>query len=241
MSPAEGGFYFGAPNMMIIQANAGKEAEQGRFDSPFSQYATALRPFKRVLWSLVGSGGFTTEAERAEGIELVKQTPNFVGVYLDDFFMSKPGDKRAVLSVAQLREIREQLKSSGKKAEINVTFYTRLLELDLADYLELIDVITLWTWKPEDLAALESNLERATKLAPHLRTMLGCYLVDFTKKESVPIAAMKHQCETGLKYLKDGRIDGMVFLGNGVMDVGFQAVEWTRKWIQEVGEQRAGS
>jgi hypothetical protein len=241
MSPAEGGFYFGVPNMMMIQSNAGKEAEQGRFDSPFAQYAVVLRPFKRVLWSLVGSGGFTTDAERAEGIELVKQTPNFVGVYLDDFFMSKPGEKHAVLTVDQLRDIRQQLKSSGKEAQINVTFYTRLLDLDLADYLKLIDVITLWTWKAEDLAALESNLERATKLAPRLKTMLGCYLVDFTKKESVPIAAMKHQCETGLKYLRDGRIQGVVFLGNGVMDVGFESVEWTRNWIREVGETRIGS
>jgi len=27
-----------------------------------------------------------------------------------------------------------------------------------------------------------------------------------------------------------------MFLSNGVMDVGFEAVEWTRKWIQQVGE-----
>jgi hypothetical protein len=28
----------------------------------------------------------------------------------------------------------------------------------------------------------------------------------------------------------------MMFLSNGVMDVGFEAVDWTREWIQSVGD-----
>ena len=27
-----------------------------------------------------------------------------------------------------------------------------------------------------------------------------------------------------------------MFLSNGVMDVGFEAVDWTREWIQKVGD-----
>jgi hypothetical protein len=30
----------------------------------------------------------------------------------------------------------------------------------------------------------------------------------------------------------------MMFLSNGVMDVGFEAVEWTRAWIRKVGDTR---
>jgi len=238
MSPAEGAFYLGIPNIIMIQANAGPEAQHGRFDPPFEQYAVALRPLKRVLWSLVGSGGFTTEAERKEGIELVRRTPNFVGVYLDDFFTAKVEGKRAVLTVQELRGIRESLRADGRKLEIHVTFYTTLLGLPLADYLELIDGITLWTWKSEDLANLESTMSRAEKLAPHLKKTLGCYMIDFTKKQSVPIPAMQHQCELGLKFLRERRIEGMVFLNNCVMDIGLPAVEWARTWIEKVGETR---
>ena len=236
MSPVEGALYLGIPNIYMNQANAGLEAQIGRFEPPFTQYATVLRPFKRVLWGLVGSGGFTTTEERNEGLELILKTPNFVGTHLDDFFTSKPTGKKAILTVDELRRIRDTLKSAGRPLEIYSTYYTSLLEFPLTEYLELLDGVTFWTWKPEDLVNLEPNLAKVKKAAPHLKVILGCYLVDFTKKVSVPVPAMRQQCEFGLEALKQKRIEGMMFLSNGVMDVGFEAAEWTREWIQRVGE-----
>ena len=238
MSPAEGTFYLGIPNIYMNQANAGAEAKLGRFEPPFEQYAVSLQPFKRVLWGLVGSGGFTTPEERKEGMELIRKTPNFVGAHLDDFFTSKATDKRAALTVDELREIRQTLKDAGRPLEIYSTYYTTLLKLPLDDYLKLLDGVTFWTWKPEDLVHLESNLAKVKEVAPHLKVILGCYLVDFTRKVSIPIPAMQHQCEVGLEYLKQKRLEGMMFLSNGVMDLGFEAVEWTRQWIQKIGDTR---
>ena len=238
MSPAEGAFYLGISNIYMNQANAGAEAKLGRFEPPFEQYAVALRPFKRVLWGLVGSGGFTTPEERKEGLELIRKTPNFVGAHMDDFFTSKASGKRAVLTVDELRELRQTLKGAGRPLEIYATYYTTLLKLPLDDYLKLLDGITFWTWKPEDLVHLASNLAKVKEVAPHLKVILGCYLVDFTRKASIPIPAMQRQCEFGLEALKRNRIAGMMFLSNGVMDLGFEAVEWTRQWIQKVGDTR---
>ncbi|MDD2455295.1 MAG: hypothetical protein PHE10_03085 [Kiritimatiellae bacterium] len=235
MSPVEGALYLGIPNIYMNQANAGLEAQIGRFEPPFAQYATALRPFKRILWGLIGSGGFTTTEERNEGLELIIKTPNFVGTHLDDFFTSKPIGKKAILTVDDLHRIRDTLKSAGRPLEIYSTYYTSLLDLPLTEYLELLDGVTFWTWKSEDIVNLEPNLAKLKKVAPNLKVILGCYLVDFTKKVSVPIPAMRQQCEFGLEALKQKRIEGMMFLSNGVMDVGFEAVEWTRKWIQQVG------
>ena len=75
MSPVEGALYLGVPNIYMNQACSGDEAKLGRFEPPFEQYAVALRPFKRILWSLVGSSRFTTPEERKEGIELICKTP----------------------------------------------------------------------------------------------------------------------------------------------------------------------
>jgi hypothetical protein len=218
------------------QANAGAEAKLGRFEPPFEQYAIALRLFKRVLWGLVGSGGFTTPEERKEGLELIRKTPNFVGAHMDDFFTNVATGKRAVLTVEELRDIRRILKAADRPLEIYSTYYTTLLKLLLGDYLELFDGVTFWTSRPEDLVHLESNLARLKELAPHLKVIQGCYLVDFTRKQSTPIPAMRRQCEFGLKALEQKHIEGMMFLSNGVMDVGFEAVEWTREWIQKVGD-----
>lgn len=238
MSPAEGACYLGIPNIYMNQANAGAEAKLGRFEPPFDQYAVALRPFKRVLWGLVGSGGFTTPEERKEGVELIRKTPNFVGAHLDDFFTSKATGKRAVLTVDELREIRQTLRAGDRPLEIYSTYYTTLLKFPLGDYLKLLDGVTFWTWKPEDLVHLDTNLAKVKEAAPHLKVIQGCYLVDFTRKTSIPVPAMQRQCEMGLEYLKRKRIEGMMFLSNGVMDLGFESVEWTRRWIEKVGDTR---
>ena len=49
---------------------------------------------------------------------------------------------------------------------------------------------------------------------------------------------MQQQCELGLKCLRQNRIQGVVFLNNGVMDIGYEAVDWTRQWIQKVADTR---
>lgn len=236
MSPAEGAYYLGIPNIYMNQANAGPEAALGRFEPPFEQYAVALRPFKRVLWGLVGSGGFTTPEERKEGLELIRKTPNFVGAHMDDLFTSKATGKRAALTVEEVRQIRDTLKAAGRPMSLYTTYYTTLLKLPLTDYLELFDGVTFWTWKSEDLVHLGEHLAKVKEVAPHLKVILGCYLVDFTRKESIPIPAMQRQCEFGLEALKQKKIEGMMFLSNGVMDVGFPAADWTREWIRRFGD-----
>lgn len=242
MSPVEGALYLGVPNIYMNQANAGAESKYGRFEPPFEQYTIALRPFKRILWGLVGSGGFTTPAERREGLELIRKTPNFVGAHMDDFFTSdatsKKTGKRAVLSLEELRAVRQALKQAGRPLEIYSTYYTRLLDTPLDDYLKLLDGVTIWTWKPEDLTRLEANIARLKKLAPHLKVIQGCYLADFGKNKSVPVAAMRQQCEFGLAALKKKQIEGMMFLENGVMDIGYESVDWTRDWIRKVGDTK---
>jgi hypothetical protein len=47
---------------------------------------------------------------------------------------------------------------------------------------------------------------------------------------------MKLQWETGLRFLRERRIDGIIFLGNTVMDLGFECVDWTRERIRETAD-----
>ena len=50
----------------------------------------------------------------------------------------------------------------------------------------------------------------------------------------MPLDRMERQCELGLKWLKAGEIEGMIFLGSGVLDKNLRSVEWTRQWIAKV-------
>jgi len=235
MTPAEGAFYLGVPNIIMVQSSE-SEAPYGRLEPPFAQYTVALRPLRRVVWSVVGSGGFHSAEETKEVLELARSTPNFAGIMLDDFFTGRKEGNRARLTVEELAEIRRHLKGIGEKLDIFATLYVNHLDLPIEDYLELIDVITLWTGNPAELVNLESNLKKAEALAPKVRKMLGCYVVDYGRKQGTPVPLMKLQCETGLRWLRQRRIEGMIFLGNTTMDLGFESVEWTRQWIEKVGD-----
>lgn len=237
MTPAEGAFFLGVPNILMVQSHE-SEAPYGRLVPPFAQYMVALRPMKRVVWSVVGSGGFHSDQETAEVLELARLGGNFAGIMLDDFFTGEKAGKRAQLTVEQLAEIRRQLKSTNRGMDIYTTLYARQLDLPIRDYLELIDVITLWSMDLADIDNLEANLKKVETIAPKARKMLGCYVVDYGKKCGVPVQRMKQQCETGLQWLRAGRIEGIIFLGNTVMDLGFESVDWTRQWIEKVGGQQ---
>ena len=237
MTPVESAVYLDVPNILVVQSSE-NEARYGRFDPPLAQYALAMRPLRRVVWSVVGSGGRTSPPETQEVLQLAKTVPNFAGVMLDDFFHALRGGKSAALSLDELARIRRQLQQTNPRLEIFTTLYVSELDLPLQDYLNLIDVITVWTSSPAELANLEANWKRLERIAPKAKKMLGCYLVDFGQQKGIPLEAMRLQCETGLRWLKQGRIEGMIFLGNTVMDMGFESVEWTRQWIRKVGDAR---
>ncbi len=237
MTPVEGAFYLGVPNIIVVQSSEA-EARHGRLEPPLAQYAVAMRPLKRMVWSVVGSGGFHSAKETAEVFELARQAPNFAGIMLDDFFTGQKEGKRAQLAVEELAALRRRLGEINKRLRIFVTLYTSQLNLPLRDYLDLIDVVTLWTGNPDELVNLEANLKKAEAVAPKTRKMLGCYVVDYGRKQGTPVPLMKLQCETGLRWLRERRIEGMIFLGNTTMDLGFESVEWTRQWIRSVGTSR---
>jgi hypothetical protein len=99
-----------------------------------------------------------------------------------------------------------------------------------------MDVVTLWAWDAEHVPSLGESLGRLQTLAPS-RTALGCYLWDYGKKRPMPLDLLQGQCEAGLEWLRQGRIEGLIFLASCVCDLELEAVEWTRKWIPEVADQ----
>ncbi|MFQ6040376.1 MAG: hypothetical protein ACE5PV_05925 [Candidatus Poribacteria bacterium] len=228
MTPAEGALYLGVSNIIIV-----------RYDDkpapPFEQYALALSPLKRVVWSIVGAGGQTQSQEVELVRGLAERFPNICGVMMDDFF--RGGDEIAVHTVDELQSIQGNLTVANRKLDLWVVLYDHQLSHPVGDHLAQCDVVTFWTWRSEMLSGLEENLERVESLAPSCRKVLGCYMWDYGNRKPMPVPLMERQCQTGLQWLRDGRIDGMIFLANCICDLELETVEWTKRWIQEVGDE----
>ena len=127
--------------------------------------------------------------------------------------------------------------AAPRKLDLWVVLYDRHVHLPLKSYLELCDKVTFWTWGGKDLAGLEENFAAAEALAQSCGKILGCYMWDYGEKRPIPVEWMARQCETGLQWLREGRIEGMIFLASCICDLELEAVEWTRQWIAQVGDR----
>ena len=137
------------------------------------------------------------------------------------------------MPVEELAKLCGELRSGPRPLQAWGVVYTMNLDHPgLADYLKHLDVINLWTWRAEDLRDLETHLARCEALAPGKPIVLGLYMYDYGDGRPMPLDLMRRQCEAGLKWLREGRVAGMVFLS---ITNELAALEWTRTWIAGIG------
>lgn len=240
IAPVDAVQWMGLRNVMFIRY-------AGHPQPPFETYYQPFQRLDRVYWSLVGASGATSENEREAVFRLARQQPNLAGFMLDDFFHghatgnaaeapagATPFD--ASLTPAQLRQLHEKA-ASVRKLPIMAVVYTGQISPRAKAHLDQVDQVSLWTWRPADLAHLEANLTALETLIPGKPIFLGCYTYDFADRRPIPMDSMRRQVELGFAWLKAGRIEGMIFLATPNVDVGLEAVAWTRDWIARVGDQ----
>jgi hypothetical protein len=96
--------------------------------------------------------------------------------------------------------------------------------------------VTFWTWRAEDLAKLEANFARFEAIAPKSRKVLGCYMWDYGTRQPMPLALFQQQYHQGMRWLREGRIEGMIFLASCICDLGIDTVEWLRRELADLRE-----
>lgn len=223
--------YMGIENCMVVEFNGKPEYKDE------ANYAARLSDCKRLGWSAVGAG--TPNDLVVDHIRPVKtilqlsdKFANLKEVMFDDFFV---GDKPRV-TLDQLDEMHKLLHEREKPLDMWVVIYDFNLEKFLHDeYLKFFDVLNFWTWESNNLDSLESNLNKLRLHIPDKRIMLGCYMYDYGLNKPMSVKRMAEQCQTALRFLKDGSIEGIVFLASCICDLNLDAVEWTREWITYVG------
>jgi len=231
ISPAEGAFMLDIPNIVMVNCDG--------IPIPFSDdargYAESFCRMDKVLWSSTGSAGFRAGNEEEYICRLAEWYPNIAGAFLDDFFGKfKRLPDAAEQAEALLKEIRNGLDKACRPLELYVVWYTHQFESVNTKLFSYVDGITLWTWNYQELPLLAERYEKIEKVFPKHKKLLGVYMYDYPEGIPVPIDMMELQCGLGLSLMKQGRLDGMVFVANSVMGVGLPSELWLREWIQTV-------
>lgn len=243
IEPVAAADYMGVRNMIFVRY-------EGKPVPPFDTYYVPFQKLDRVYWSLVGASGATSADEREQVFRLAEKHDNVAGFILDDFFHSKatgPGADpeteaddlppfEASLSPKELHEL-GQRKVRGRNLPIMAVVYTGQISKRAKAHIAEVDQVCLWTWRPADLKDLEMNLARLERLTPGKPIYLGCYTYDFADSRPLPVERMQRQTKLGYQWLKEGRIEGVIFLGTPNVDVDLAAVAWTRDWIARVGDE----
>ena len=214
MTPAEAAAYFNVPNVYVATITYGKEPCKALPPVDFHPYLVSFRSLKRVVWFLSEEQSIVTDGTVATVRSLAKTYPNIVGIAVDDYFApTVKGYPGSPLTLDEIDYIQGQMRNVDDRH------------------------VDLWVVAYRQIQTLEEDFARLERRTPGKRKLLGCYMWDFGDNKPVPLPLMQKQCRLGLEWLRKGRIEGMMFLGNFLCDRPLEAVEWTRRWIQEVGDE----
>lgn len=230
LSPEAAAEFLGIKNICMVRY-AGKPVPKD-----FGQQMQGIKKMNAVVWSVVGDG--STKQENAQEdlnavLELKRNHANLSGAILDDFFV-EPGNrtKKSRITLEELKSIQNRLHEQGLK--LWVVVYDHQLDWDITEHLKYCDVITFWTWKSEDLAKMNDNLQIVKRLAGKKPVLVGCYLYDFGNGKTLTQEQMQFQCRQCEQWIQKGDIDGIVFCGSCVADLDLEAVKWTKQWISNL-------
>ncbi len=153
-----------------------------------------------------------SDMEASENLSrLSLQFPNFVGGIIDDL---SPNMYKS-LTVDHVKEVYLSLKKHNSDLNLYGVTYTRDLDKDFTPFLPYVDVVNLWVWSKEDLLKLDADLEKCRQALPGKPIVMGFFMHDYGLANTVmPAKLFKYQLNKAHEYVTDGRIDGIVVLGD---------------------------
>ncbi len=238
LTPAQGGQLLGIENCCrVVMENSER--------CPYVGEEETFSGFKQVVLSAIGAGGVERfSGERSDLEEVLRQAqlhPNVSGAVMDDFFNSVEGfalngrlARHSLESVAKMKAALNGFPQ--RRLDLWLVWYTYQLDFEIQPYVDLCDVVTLWTWHGRDLKHLDANLEKFVARTPHQRRLAGCYLWNYGEGKPLTGEEMAWQLDRYLHWIKAGAIEGIVVCSNCVADIGLETVEQFKEWAAEHGD-----
>jgi len=253
--PAAAIKYMGISNVCMVPFTGTPRPEA--YDEYARQFADPA--VKRFTWSFVHGSSRNSNKIKAAALRQAAKYNNFVGLDMDDFFRGRAvstskelnADGKsstiapAALSPSQVIDVQKELsttasKCRGKKLDLSIVWYTHQLNPSIKAHIDQVDVVYFWTWNANHLANLEKNYKAFRDICPDVRVRLGVYMWNFNNKAVIPLAVMKHQLDFACRWLKSGEVEGLIFHCTPLCDMGLEAVEYCRRWIDQHGEEPVG-
>ena len=188
-----------------------------------------------LLWEMSFDEGFAFDRPLAPIVALRHRHPNVRGVLLDDFSTTEISRGATPDLLARFRE------SLPESMELWIVVYSMSLDIpNLADYLEHVDGVSFWAWHARELREIECHLARCHELSRRKPTVLGAYFYDFGDGRPLSSDEMTAQLERGTNLIRNSECEGLCLLSSSIMDVGLEAVDAARRWVEVNSNEQLG-
>ena len=231
ITPGEGAHMLGLRNIIMVSSDG--------IPVPFSVdaygYMESFCRMKNVWWTITGSAGCRVGNEEEFILDIASKYDNVTGAFADDLFTAgyEPHEVKELLEKS-----RKILDKADKHIELWSTNYIANYKIfAYPEIFEALDGITVWNMYTEEARYMEAQFEVYEKLLPQKKKMLGIYLYDYIKRKPISVDDIMHLCELGRRWIKSGKIEGLIFLTNCNMGLGFECEYWLRDWIKKVGDE----
>lgn len=225
-SPFMGARALGVPNIVMTDK------------PPCEREAREIRALRRVVWSVWLEKNFDFSNDLEAVIKLQRKYKNIEGIILDDFSSSEVARGATVAVLKKLRYVLQT--TSVPPLSVWATVYSMNLDSRvLRECLNYFDVLYFCVWDARDIPALEKHMQKYERLGGGRPIVFGLYMWDYVGRQELSVDLMKFQCATALRWLREKRIAGLVFMPSGLAEKDFAAVQYTRDWIREIKHQPA--
>lgn len=209
---------------------------------PYDEELRTSSDMENIVWSVLGCGKIDARCEVETILENAKKYPNITGGIMDDFFPNTNHQKTKIYTPEVLKNMRSRLHTeAGRKLDLWVVVYRWDFEYEnfsIKPYLDECDVATIWTYNPQELVNLEDTYKKMRSVWGYDRPLYaGCYMWSFAEKKPISSELMKLQLDTYYKWIKEGKIDGIIFCHNYLVDLDIEAVHYTKQWIKDHAEE----
>lgn len=232
LDPVAGAAYLGIPNCCRVVFHNSPLP-------PFDDESRKMAGFKNVVWSIIGDGGSKRNDDGNTDVdEVLRQAqmfPNVVGGIFDDFFLSDKEGAR--LTPEGMAEVARKLHTAPRPLKLWLVYYAALFKFNLQRWLDLADVVTFWSWNSVELANAEANLNRIISMTPTKEHYAGCYLFNYGDNRLITPEEMTFQLDLYHRFMREGKIQGVIVCSNTVADCCTESVDIFRKWMDKHGSE----
>ena len=214
------------------------QAELPKYMLPFeSSY------FQQTAFSI--SGGGVNYPENYTDAVIAAMPNSSVGVINDDFAFDE-------CHLELLQNMSRRMANLGSKDVFLVVYSHELAAMGpegLQPFLAATTRPMLWFKNRTELANLEQHWTAFEAAIAHAggrgpkKPMLGLYMFDYLTHhaagaQEMPEALMTAQLSAALQLLHAGRVHDVIFLGSPIVDLPLAAVQQTRSWLAEHGQEQ---